>query len=147
MNSNIDPASDASGRCLIVDDDPQVLKLMRLCLARFHRGELCCFESGAEALSFFAMAPQTFQLGIIDLNIAPTNGVQLAARLRVLAPHLKTVLVTGDGEVISRAEARQLGFSALLYKPFSVARLRSLITELTTEGCVSRHAGVSRQSG
>lgn len=114
-------------RWMLIDDDVQVLKLIRLSLARLGQAEIHCCQTSTEAWELFVGAPQTFQLVITDLNIAPFNSLVLGARMRALFPNLKIILVTGDVNAISQAQASERGFAATLYKPFSVPALRATV--------------------
>jgi two-component system cell cycle sensor histidine kinase/response regulator CckA len=114
---------------MLVDDDPQFLKLLRLSLAGFRDVELCCCQDGAEALSRFAEAPGSFQIVITDLLMPGIDGLVLSARLRALAPGLRIILITGDSAGISEPEAGELGFSATLYKPFTAGALHAAIRQ------------------
>jgi CheY-like chemotaxis protein len=129
MNANVSGGAAARPRWMLVDDDPQFLKVMRLSLATFRHIELCCCLGGGEALDLFAAAPRMHQIVITDLIMPGMSGLELSSRLRALSPGVRIILITGDSAAISESEARQLGFAALLYKPFTVGALRSAISE------------------
>src|SRR6185436_12968997 len=108
MNSMMSSTSSIVGagnmarpRWMLVDDDPQFLKLLRLSLAGFREVEICCCQDGAEALRLFAEAPGSFQIVITDLIMPEMDGLELSARLRALEPGVRIILITGDSARIS----------------------------------------------
>jgi CheY-like chemotaxis protein len=118
-----------TNRCLIVDDNLDLLKITSLMLARVANVEICCCDSAAAALATFAAAPGDFDFVITDMDMPHMNGAELCHRLHELAPDLKIVLSTGSS-LVSEAEAEAHGFFRMLHKPFPLAQLRSAVDAL-----------------
>jgi CheY-like chemotaxis protein len=118
-----------TNRCLVVDDNPDLLKITSLMLARVADVEICCCDSAAAALATFAAAPNDFAFVITDMDMPNMNGQELCHRLHELAPDLKIVLSTGSS-LVSEADAEANGFFRMLHKPFPLDHLRAAVNAL-----------------
>ncbi len=123
MNTNPIP------RCLVLDDNPDLLTVTSAMLANVADLEICCCNSGADALRTFAAAPDAFQFVITDLDMPEMNGRELCRCLHELAPELKVVLATGS-EFVTDKQAKRDGFFRLLHKPFPLESLRTVVNAL-----------------
>ena len=113
-------------RWMIVDDNKDVLSLMRGVVAKFVDADVQCFNSPHAALATFAAAPEAVDFVITDLEMPSMSGIELGERLRKLSPSLKVMLSTGS-EIITDGEAAKKGFCGLLRKPFPFAALRNAL--------------------
>ena len=114
---------------MIVDDNEQLLKLIRKMLSQTGEADIHCFLSAREALKAIEAAPGEFQLIVSDLEMPEMDGFHFCHALRRSAPEAKVILATANPD-ISEEEARQKGFSCLLRKPFPCATLYQAITAL-----------------
>lgn len=119
----------ARPRWMIVDDNEEILMLMRDIAARFGDAEIDCFNSPHHALAAFEAAPEHFELVITDFEMPGMNGVQLCHRLRAISSAVKILLATGSGLVSEEAAANE-GFCGLLHKPFPFAVLHKILESL-----------------
>lgn len=108
---------------MIVDDNKDVLTLMRDIIAHCVDADIQCFHSPHAALATFTSAPEAFDFVITDLEMPAMSGIELGSRLRKLSPTIKVLLSTGS-EILTTSEARQKGFCGMLRKPFLLAPLR-----------------------
>ena len=115
---------------MLVDDDDNLRGTIAKLLAALAGVEVVSFSSGAAALSAFAVAPDTFEFIVSDLDMPGMSGIEFCRRIRAIQPHMKLLLATGSG-VITPAEARGYGFCGLIAKPFSVAALRGALASAT----------------
>jgi CheY-like chemotaxis protein len=113
-------------RWIIVDDNKDILSLMRGIVAKFVDADVQCFHSPHAALATFAAAPEAVDFVIADLEMPGMSGIELGDRLRKLSPSLKVLLSTGS-EILTDGEAAQKGFCRLLRKPFPLAALRNAL--------------------
>ncbi len=135
------PAADTAGalppagpRVLVVDDDPDMRRYIRLCLERgWSRG--CAVEvsgDGAEALLLAGRV--RFDVVVTDVRLPGMDGLALAAALGESRAHagLPVLVVTGEPDAIARAEAlaRERRDRAVLAKPFNAARLVAALERL-----------------
>ena len=122
-NYSDESAKTARPLWMIVDDNEDILWLMREMAASFSNAEIVCFNSPQAALAAFKSEPESFELVITDFEMPEMNGVELCHRLRAILPTVKILLATGSG-VISEEAARDEGFCGLLHKPFPFASLQ-----------------------
>jgi DNA-binding NtrC family response regulator len=121
-NANASPLEPLHVMC--VDDELQLREFMEEQLPRYgHR--VTTFADGASALS--ALASQSFDCALIDLNMPGMNGLELMGRLREQAPDLQTLLLTGNADLNVAVQAMRLGAFDFLEKP---CKLRELETAL-----------------
>lgn len=113
-------------RWMIVDDNKDILSLMRGSVAEFVDADIQCFHSPHAALATFATAPEAVDFVITDLEMPGMSGLELGERLWRLSPSLKVLLATGS-EILTDGEAAQKGFCGLLRKPFPFAALRNAL--------------------
>jgi two-component system KDP operon response regulator KdpE len=111
---------------LVVDDDPQVLKLVRMNLAaRGYRVREAA--NGHEALSI--LRHETFDLVILDLVMPGTGGIDVCMQIREQSDVPIIVLSAHDQEEL-KVEALDAGADDYVTKPFShnelLARMRAV---------------------
>jgi CheY-like chemotaxis protein len=122
-------AKVASPRWMIVDDNEEILSLMREIAAQFSDADIVCFNSPQAALAAFEAAPENFELVITDFEMPGMNGVELCRRLHAISPTAKIILATGSGLVSDEAAAHE-GFCGLLHKPFPFAALQNILKSI-----------------
>ena len=110
-------------RVMVVDDNESISSLVACMVQATGNADVHCFNSPGEAFKAFAASPASFQLVITDLVMPGMSGIELCRTLQALSPGLDMVLMTGSG-LITRSEARQLGFRDLLPKPFPPGALQ-----------------------
>jgi two-component system cell cycle sensor histidine kinase/response regulator CckA len=113
---------------LVVDDDPDVLRIMADILSQAGYRVLPA-GGGWSAIETFETAPSPPRLLVTDVIMPDLTGPVLAARLRKLRPELKVLFVSGfhDTELVQRFVGQQ-GF-ALLPKPFTPDGLLRTVRE------------------
>lgn len=120
-------------RVLLVDDEPAILQVVARSITR--RGHHVVRCNGAQdALAAVDLEEQPFDLVITDCNMPHMSGVELAQKLRAIAPALPVVLTSGD----LTAEARERGLAAgirhFLNKPFGAADIETLLATFEDAG-------------
>ena len=111
-------------RILIVDDEALLRACLRMML-ELEGYQVTVASNGVEALNLFNIGE--FDLVITDFEMPVMQGNQLAVAIKLLAPSLPILMVTGSG----RAH-RDAGnpVDALLAKPFTATDLRCAVGEL-----------------
>ena len=74
-------------RLLIVDDEPNLLDLLRRYLGRLGYEVETCGDA-QEALALFQAGPDRFSMAITDLSLPSLNGEELIERMRQIRPGL-----------------------------------------------------------
>ena len=104
-------------RILLVDDDPEILLLLRTVLAQNGR-ELVSAENGSEASA--VLAGGGFSLIILDLLLPDVDGRELLRRIRSEDRYAKTpvIVLSAKTTADTRRECEALGSTAFFEKPF-----------------------------
>jgi DNA-binding NarL/FixJ family response regulator len=71
------------------------------------------------------LGKEPFDLMIVDYKMPDMNGFEVFTRARVLQPGMAVMLLTGHGTADIVEEATELGFDAILLKPFTRDQLRT----------------------
>jgi two-component system response regulator GlrR len=130
-----DGTSRAGGaRILLVDDDPDLLRLlsMRLAAAGYR---VAAVASAEEALVKLAM--ERPQLVVRDVQLPGKDGLALFDAIRAQHPSLPVILLTAHGTIPDAVEATARGVYTYLTKPFDGKALLDTIAQaLAVEGAV-----------
>jgi two-component system response regulator GlrR len=100
---------------LLVDDDPDILKLVSMRLTTAGYGVISA-ESAEKALAAFAVSHP--QVVITDLKMGGMDGMRLFEEIRKHAPTLPVILLTAHGTIPDAVAATQRGVFGFLPKPF-----------------------------
>jgi DNA-binding response OmpR family regulator len=130
------PSTTEVPRVLVAEDDFELRKLLCASLRRagfevleardgLQLGELL------EAHQARGGRAAGFDLVITDVRMPGRSGLLALAELRRHDWITPVVVITAFGDEATHAEAHRLGANAVLDKPFSMAALRALATDLT----------------
>jgi two-component system, OmpR family, KDP operon response regulator KdpE len=114
-------------RVLVVDDEPQILRALRINL-RVRNYEVHVAATGAEALEVAGRYPP--DLVILDLGLPDLDGVEVIQGLRgwTKAP---IIVLSGRADSLDKVEALDAGADDYVTKPFGVeellARMRAAV--------------------
>jgi two-component system, OmpR family, KDP operon response regulator KdpE len=114
-------------RVLVVDDEPQILRALRINL-RVREYEVHVAATGAEALQMASRYPP--DLVILDLGLPDLDGVEVIRGLRgwTRAP---IIVLSGRADSTDKVEALDAGADDYITKPFGVeellARMRAAV--------------------
>jgi len=112
-------------KILVVDDEPEVRKLMEHFLTG--RGyEVRLAENGRLALA----ALDTFapDLVLLDMHMPELDGIETLKGLAARAPALPVIMVTVNDDVETTSRLIQLGAADYVPKPFNLDYLEQAIT-------------------
>lgn len=121
-SSGVALRTDAHGRVLVVDDNPDAAEI----LARGLRRLGYTVKVAHDGPSALALAPDLRPtIAVLDIGLPVMDGYELARRLRQLDgfKDLKLVAVTGYGQISDRMRSRAAGFDAHLVKPVAIDEL------------------------
>jgi two-component system, OmpR family, KDP operon response regulator KdpE len=119
-------------RVLVVDDEPQILRALRINL-RVRDYEVHVASTGAEALEVAGRYPP--DLVILDLGLPDLDGVEVIQGLRgwTKAP---IIVLSGRTDSVDKVEALDAGADDYVTKPFGVeellARMRAAVRRTGT---------------
>ena len=108
-------------KVLVVDDDPSLLKALRIGLTA--RGdEVIVAHSGAEAINQVALAGP--DLVILDLGLPDLDGLEVCRRVREFSD-VPIVVLSAYGDEHRKVEALDSGADDFVTKPFGMAELEA----------------------
>jgi CheY-like chemotaxis protein len=110
---------------LLVDDDALLRDTIRVLLLQELECPVVAFGDGATALAYTVhTAPG---LALLDVDMEPMSGLDLARRLRESFPDLPIMFLTGSNHLDLAEEFAAIGVVANLRKPVRAAELVRLI--------------------
>ena len=108
-------------KVLVVDDDPSLLKALRIGLTA--RGdEVLVAHSGTEAVNQVALAGP--DLVILDLGLPDLDGLEVCRRIREFSD-VPIVVLSAYGDERRKVEALDSGADDFVTKPFGMAELEA----------------------
>lgn len=127
-------------RILIVDDEPQITRVLRRSLTT-HGYDLRVASDGLAALQTFGDWPP--DLVVTDLSMPNTDGLQLCRNLRAIS-QVPIIVLSVRGEERTKVQALDAGADDYITKPFGIdellARIRAALRRAQTaksDGIVS----------
>ncbi len=122
---------------LVVEDEPELLKLVMLLLERQGHESLGA-SSAAEALKIAGKRADDISLLITDVIMPGMNGKDLEERIRQQIPNLKTIFISGYTSNIIAQKGVLKNDTHFLQKPFSGKSLSQKVSEVL--GAVLEHS-------
>lgn len=114
-------------KILVVDDASEVVVLctnMLRALGYTVKGA----SRGDDAVALVRQEP--FDLVIVDYKMPEMNGFEVFEAARAVRPDLAFVLLTGHGSPDVVEDATEMGFHAILLKPFTRDQLRASVDQV-----------------
>ena len=131
--------TNVAKRVLIIDDQRNVLDVLREILASFQHGhayEITTTQSVADALGF--LEREHVDLILLDMVMPGTGdpllrrqGLEVLKRIRQLGIKAPVLMMSGDYERQKEANAMTEGAFAYLHKPFDLRQLDQLVARAT----------------
>jgi DNA-binding NtrC family response regulator len=112
------------GRVLVVDDQPQVMGILRDMLQHLQY-EASTAASAEDAIA--AMVNVRPHVVILDLQLPGMPGLEALAYFREHYPTVPVIVVTGSLEQEKAHQVRDRGSFDVLVKPFSLTALRTVL--------------------
>ena len=115
-------------RCLLVDDDPEIRSLLMDFLAPFGM----VVDTVADGAGLRQRLPRGgIDVLLLDLMLPDENGLTLCQWVRQTQPALPVIMLTAQGDALSRVLGLELGADDYLPKPFEprelVARIKAVL--------------------
>jgi DNA-binding NtrC family response regulator len=124
--------SDTQKTVLVVDDEPEVRKLVSAMLVR-NRYRVLSADSGENAIRLFKSHPET-ELLLTDVVAPGMSGPMIADEIAALKPGIKVLFMSGyDNSQVVQRYVVEKGYS-LLVKPFTMEQLEQKIRGVLGEG-------------
>lgn len=125
-------SDEQSPKVLVVDDEPEIRKLVTAMLAR-NGYRVLSADSGENALRLFKSNPDT-DLLLTDVVSPGMSGPMIADQISTLKPDIKVLFMSGyDGTQVVQRYVIEKGYS-LLTKPFSMEQLEAKVRAVLANG-------------
>jgi two-component system, NtrC family, response regulator PilR len=115
---------NAASRVLVVDDEPDLLTLMRLTLTKLGL-EVVTADSLTEALA--ALDRGTYSLCLTDMQLGDGTGIDVLGAIAEKGLDLPCAVITAFGNADNAVAALKAGAFDYLAKPVSLDQLRALV--------------------
>jgi CheY-like chemotaxis protein len=138
-NNNIHTHLSDSHYILIVDDEPDILSVVRRILEEYDF-KMCCFTKPYAALEHYKMLPNSHDLVISDLQMPNINGLEFIRKVKEINSNVKAILMTSSFQTsdsgllllpnsnpLSSSSFLNLKIDEFIPKPFSIQKLVELI--------------------
>jgi two-component system cell cycle sensor histidine kinase/response regulator CckA len=114
-------SNERSNKILVVDDEPEVRKLVAAMLTR-NGYQILSADTGDNAIRLFKNNPDT-ELLLTDVVSPGMSGPMIADEIAALKPDIKVLFMSGyDGTQVVQRYVVEKGYS-LLVKPFTMEQL------------------------
>ncbi len=116
-------------RVLVVDDDPEILDLIRIILES-EGHEVLTLTSGQEAVAF--VRERVPDVVLLDIVMRARHGMDVLAELRRAVPNVRVVLLSGAVQHVNNMVdiARALGAEDFIEKPFDAQQLLDVVARV-----------------
>jgi two-component system response regulator GlrR len=109
-----------TGNILVVDDDRNLLELMKIRLeSADHDVDTALDEENA----IKNVNTNVYDIAIVDLQLTDTDGITLMEKLHLVNPEMPVIILTAYGTLESAVEAMRKGAYSYLTKPFDARDL------------------------
>lgn len=111
-------------KLLVVDDEKET----RNFLGDFFREEGCKVKTalgGLQALSH--LKEEKPHKVLLDINMQDLDGLEVLRRIKKLYPDIEVIMVTGVEDISKMEEAKRLGASHYVNKPFILRELQRIV--------------------
>ena len=105
----------ALGKILVVDDDRNLLEVLKMRLESVNYQVVSALN---ERDAIKAVREQTFDVSIIDQQLADQDGISLMEEVHQISPDIPVIILTAYGSIESAVAAMKKGAYNYLTKPF-----------------------------
>jgi PAS domain S-box-containing protein len=123
------PSFTRGDTVLLVEDEPDVRKVVTLALSRLHFTVFTA-ANGLEALELFRRHSDKIKLVLCDLTMPRMNGWETLTALRQLSPDIPVILSSGYSEDQTMAGHHPELPQAFLSKPYVFGELRDILAKV-----------------
>lgn len=120
-----------SAHILIVDDEPEIRKIVRGILSEGHR----CQEASSAEEALALVRRESFDLVISDINMGGMSGLEMIPQIRAISPHTVILMISGGQTIESAIEALRGGAFDYILKPFDFH-----LVEVTIQRALEHHS-------
>lgn len=111
-------------RLLIIDDDPQVLEILRLTFPPLEFAVRTASTAATGVAMFTAEPPEAV---LLDIRLPDQSGMATFQELHRLDPKVPVVLMTGHGTASTAIDAMRMGAFDYIVKPFAPEAIEGIV--------------------
>ena len=111
-------------RALIVDDEPDILELVSITLARM---EIDCLSAENVAQAKAALTAPDLDFCLTDMRLPDGSGLDIVRYIQQARPELPVAVITAHGSMETAVEALKAGAFDFVSKPVDLKVLRNLV--------------------
>ena len=129
----------ATKTVLVVDDEAAIARMLKDALGLFqhdHAYEVDTAADGIDALA--AMKRQPYDLILLDMLMPRMSGLELLEEMRRLNMQTPVLMLTGNDDTRTAADALSSGIFAYIPKPFDLQHLEHLVSLAVTSRPAAR---------
>lgn len=127
------PEKKNTRRVLVAEDDPTGAKLIEMSLNKMGISNVTVVVDGMEAWKEIENATKPFSLIVADWNMPFVTGIELLERVRDDGIKTPFIIITGKNSVEAAVEAKEMGVTAFLPKPYTPNLLMRRIEEVLAQ--------------
>ncbi len=117
-------------KILVVDDEPGLLKLIKMNLAEVGH-QVACAETFAGGLAQFQLG--LYDLVLCDIGLPDGNGLDLLSQMHAQSPETPIVMITAHGSIQSALTAMKNGAYDYIQKPFEIEEIGIILERAQRE--------------
>ncbi len=123
----MDSANLEQKRVLLVEDDPEIMDILKNFLNEMGISEIFEANSGFKAQEFIDSDPKGADLVICDWNMPGMSGFSVFRQFRTSHPEMPFIMVTSRNDPESLRVAKESGLESYLVKPLSQEQLQQKV--------------------
>ncbi len=121
-------------KALVVDDVQVMRSLLISSLKTLHITDIKEAADAQSALAIFSSGD--IDIVFLDINMPGVNGLDLIRQLRSMNPNAFIVMVSGESSLDNVKQSIALGAKGFIVKPYTAARIKSMIDKYRSERSV-----------
>jgi DNA-binding NtrC family response regulator len=114
---------------LLVDDDPQLRKLLALLLMKDGSYHVLTASNGEEALDLSRHRPEKIDILITDIDMGAMNGIDLYGHIQQDRPEIAVLFISGKADDFRKS----IPECPLLEKPFRLQQFLATVAEVSQQ--------------
>ena len=114
----------SNGHLLIVDDDPELLKLLHQSLSA---SDIHCWTAADGRETLALIRERSFDLVVLDWTLPDLTGVEVLQTMRSAGVKTPVLMLTARDDLDERVEALDAGADDYLTKPFELKELQARV--------------------
>ena len=120
-------------RFLVVEDQPQPMKLMTRMLTQLGAAEVFTACDGEAAINFLSTAENQVDIVLCDWMMPRISGLEVLQYMRDEKMDIPFVMITANVDAKSKMFARDTGVNGYINKPFKIENVESVLADIVRQ--------------